>query len=86
MVMTVIKQGNPPLEKKWKGTCSSCRSEVECLGSDITNFEAGDYRSLGPFSWETCPICGAQMCFQPVKDKEASNHYKLNDTLGMDYV
>ena len=86
MTIKVVKRGNPPQEKKWKGTCSNCRSEVECLGSDITSFEAGDYRSLGPFSWEECPVCDAQMCFQPAKDKETSAYHRKNDTLGMDYV
>jgi hypothetical protein len=65
MSFTIIKKGIPPEEQRWFGTCSKCTSEIECMRTDLTSYQAGDYKSGGPFSWESCPVCKNTMLFHP---------------------
>ncbi len=68
--MKVTKRGIPKSERIWIGTCSSCHSEAEALESEMTNITYGGLiRDEGPFSYETCPVCGKTkyngMMFRP---------------------
>lgn len=69
--MKITKRGIPKSERIWIGTCSSCHSEAEALESEMTNITYnGLFRDKGPFSYETCPVCGKTkhngMMFRPV--------------------
>lgn len=55
--MEVISRGVIPAERKWRGNCVHCRSEVTAVESELTNITY-DQRE-GSFSWEKCPVCEA---------------------------
>lgn len=68
--MKITKLGTIKYERIWIGTCSSCHSEAEALESEMTNITYGGlFRDQGPFSYETCPVCGGRkyngMIFRP---------------------
>lgn len=68
--MKITKIGITKSERIWIGRCASCHSEAEALESEMTNITYGGlFRDEGPFSYETCPVCGVTkyngMMFHP---------------------
>jgi hypothetical protein len=55
--MIILKQGVPPQERKWLGTCRTCKSELEAKADELYDFFAGDQRDPGKRAKGTCPVC-----------------------------
>lgn len=62
--MKIIKRGAPPKEKKYEGTCHTCKSVLEAEASEV-NF-VDDQRDGNYISGE-CPVCGGFVYFSEKK-------------------
>ena len=72
--MRIVKEGQDPKNRIWRGVCTDCKAEIEARQNELTNIQPETYRG-GPFSWEKCISCGAGglckgVCFYPVKTVE----------------
>jgi hypothetical protein len=63
--MKVVRKGVIPEDKKWFGTCSNCKSQVEAIGKELK--VTSDQRD-GTFGEAPCPICKHRMIFYPVTE------------------
>lgn len=66
--MEILFRGTPPEERKWKGTCWYCKSEISAMENEVeVSYEdatdsRGDTRKIGKAD---CPVCEHQMNFYP---------------------
>ena len=61
--MEVIRRGSLESEKKYKGTCDSCKSIIGAKHKELTHEHDRD----GPLHGGTCPVCSKQIWFAPIK-------------------
>jgi hypothetical protein len=61
--MQIIKRGQLPIERDWKGTCINCSSVIEAKQSELISSQRSD-------EWKTgnCPVCNNIMKFYPKKN------------------
>ncbi len=64
--MEIIRRGTPPSEIKWRGTCSQCKSIMECKEGEVHDIYEGDQREPGRMGKAACPVCSAIVNFYPV--------------------
>ena len=60
MTIKIITKGVDPKTTPLRGTCSNCRTEVECTQQDATPTESSDQRDFGSFHVK-CPVCSASI-------------------------
>lgn len=51
--MQIIREGQPPQERIWKGICQSCKTVAEAKQSELSVTHDRD----GAFAWHICPVC-----------------------------
>lgn len=72
--MKILSRGIKPEDKIFRGTCSNCKTEYECLRHEGT-YEY-DQRDGGGFLRVTCPVCGKSSIAYEVKNLGGSiNRY-----------
>lgn len=75
--MIIVKTGNLPSLRLWRGTCNGCKSEAEAKECEMTHI-VQDPRDSTKVCWMVCPVCGAGdqgtgyggMLFSPVRESE----------------
>lgn len=64
--MKIIKRGKLPGDRKWIGTCHTCKTKAVALESEVRVIEC---QREGPYATAKCPVCGAvDMSFYPKKE------------------
>ena len=53
--MKILRRGNDPQNDVYRGTCSYCKTEFECLRHEGKYEE--DFREGGGFLRVDCPVC-----------------------------
>lgn len=66
--MEILFRGTPPEERKWKGTCGYCNSEIQANENEVevSYLESKDlWRDVKKTGKADCPVCEHQMTFYP---------------------
>ncbi len=67
--MRIVSKGEPPVERLFRGRCTSCQSVMEALALELK--VEWDMREQGNFARAMCPMCKAEFILYPIKEKEA---------------
>ena len=58
--MKILKKGNPPAARVWRGECHRCHCVVEATQDELPVVKIEyDPRKRVEFCWMPCPECGA---------------------------
>lgn len=69
--MKITKQGTPPSERLWVGSCSDCKTEAEARQDELrpqSNQREGSWAEI------KCPTCGGRMFFYP-RDRRTGGYH-----------
>lgn len=65
--MRIVKQGKPPSDRLWGGTCHYCKTEIECEQREIEAAIESCPREHYEFARVACPTCKGSMIVYPLK-------------------
>lgn len=66
MAIHIVKQGKLPETVPYGGTCSRCKTQIECKQGDTFNDSQGDQREAS-LRYVVCPTCKSDMIVTELK-------------------